>query len=520
MLKTTSPGSRPSATAPPVRPSQANWGDLIEWRANEQGDVTLYDQVAELLRREILAGSLPLGSRLPSTRQLMAKLGVSRTTVITAYAQLTADGYVTCKVGSGTYVTLDAIDRIEKAAAALTHVGTRPVVKSAGLSKRGERYADMDLEQLVLENVPFNTGVVRIDGRASAQWHQIARHQLAVEPMHQGYDSPQGGIAIREEICRYLSVSRKVRCTPDQIIMVAGAQQAIDLTIKTLLDPGASVWLEEPGYPLARLALANAGMNLHSVPVDRDGIRVSDGIEACPDARAAFVTPSHQYPLGVALSIARRLELLQWAADRGAWIVEDDYDSEFRYDGPSLPALQGLDTNDRVIYIGTFSKVLLPTVRYGYMVVPPALVKAFSAARFLTDRHSPIFFEKVLTEFINRGYFVSHIRRMRVEYCDARDVLVAMLNDRLGHRLDVVKPGQGLHLIAYLREKLVDTEIAEAARLAGVIVKPLSRLYSTSNGNRSGLMFGFAGFEPSRMKTAVDRLSLVFDGFSKDSQAN
>lgn len=496
---------------------RANWADLIDWSFTQSADSPLYEQVARLLQERILAGVISAGSRLPSTRQLMQRLGVSRTTVISAYEQLQADGYVVCKVGSGTYVADGVREMVgddapqSEAAQIASDTG-----RQLGLSDRGKRYQEMALDMLVLPNVPFNTGIARIDGRTAGQWQHLVRQYVAIDSMSQGYAHPQGSEALRQEITRYVAASRGVRCTPEQVIVVAGSQQAIDLTIKVLLDPGAQAWVEDPGYPPTRLSLATAGIQMHPIPIDEHGLDVDHAIRVGPDARAVFVTPSHQYPLGLTLSIERRIQLLEWARQRHAWVVEDDYDSEFRYDSAALPALQGLDRHQRVVYIGTFSKVLQPGLRYGYMVVPEALVKAFSVARFLADRHSPLFLESVLTEFIAHGYFVSHIRRMRTEYGLGRDVLVRLLKARLGHLLDVVKPNQGLHLIAYLRGRLPDTLVAEEAGKVGVVVRPISRLYADPSSARSGLMLGFAGITEARMVTAVERLAAVVERLYRD----
>ncbi len=493
---------------------KADWADLLDWRCDES-DVPLYQQVADFLRDRIIAGIIPSGSRLPSTRQLMERLGISRTTVITAYSQLHADGYVVCRVGSGTYVTEEPVDRLAARNSAENEAAPDPPSSGRGLSDRGERYNAINLDQFVLDNVPFNTGMTRVDGRTTMQWQHLLRRHLAVESAYQGYSTPQGSPEIRQEIAHYVGVARGIRCTPEQVVLVAGSQQAIDLAIKVLLDPpGGAVWVEEPGYPLTRIALQTAGITLHSIPVDDEGLCVAEGVARCPHARAVFVTPSHQYPLGVLLSMRRRAELLEWAARCNAWVIEDDYDSEFRYNGPALPALKGLDEARRVVYIGTFSKVLLPGLRYGYMVVPPELAKAFTAARFLADRHSPVFLEHVLADFMRSGHFVSHIRRMRTEYASARDALVSLLKTHASEYLDVEAPNQGLHLITYLRNGLPDTLVAEQARRAGVIVRPISRLYAGSPG-RPGLMLGFAGFPETRMRTAVQRLAAVLKVLSR-----
>ncbi|SDS47416.1 PLP-dependent aminotransferase family protein [Bradyrhizobium canariense] len=488
--------------------TRANWAELLDWKLDQESDRPIYQQVADFLRNKILSGVLPPSSRLPSSRQLLTELGVSRTTIITAYSQLLADGYIVGHIGSGTYVAHDVINRIDPKT-----LPVRLPAEARGLSKRGGRYRDVDLTRLVMDNVPFNVGMVRVDGRTSAQLRQLAARKLAVDPSQLGYIDPMGDISLRDEIAKYLGVARGVRCSADQIILVAGTQQAVDLAIKVLLDPGDEVWIEDPAYPFTALALDAAGMLLRPVRVDDDGLSIADGIAAAPNARAAFVTPSHQYPLGVSLSLQRRQQLLDWAARNNAWIVEDDYDSEFRYDGPSLPALQALDRAGRVIYAGSFSKVVFPGLRYGYLVVPPALVGAFTGARALSDRHPPVFFGSLLAEFMERGFFVSHIRRMRNEYRRARDILAGQLKRDIGHLVDVVTPGQGMHLTVYLRDGLSDEQVGAEARREGIMVRPISRLYR-ANPPRSGLMLGFAGFDEHRLRSAATRLSLVLERLS------
>jgi len=499
--------------------TRASWADLLDWKISTDANIPMYQQVSSFLRDKIISGCIPPGSKLPSSRQLLGQLGVSRTTIITAYSQLLADGYIVGHLGSGTYVAKDIVQRFDS-----NSLPVRPTQlplpgepdhsnSVSGLSLRGQRYHAVSRSRILMENVPFNTGMVRVDGRTSAQWRQLAARNLAIDPMQLGYIDPMGNSALRAEIAKYLAVSRGVRCTPEQIMLVSGTQQGIDLAIKVLLDPGAQVWMEDPGYPLTALALKAAGMSLQSVRVDKDGLCVSDGIAAAPHARAAFVTPSHQYPLGVSLSLERRAELLDWAVRNDSWIIEDDYDSEFRYCGPSLPALQALDATGRVIYIGTFSKVLFPGLRCGYIVIPDALLSAFAGARTVSDRHSSVFFGTVLAEFLERGFFVSHIRRMRDEYRRARDILAAHLARNIGHLIDVSAPDQGMHLVVYLRDGISDELVSEAAEREGVVARPISRLYRDV-APRSGLMLGFAGYDEHRIRSAAARLAVVVERLS------
>jgi GntR family transcriptional regulator/MocR family aminotransferase len=280
----------------------------------------------------------------------------------------------------------------------------------------------------------------------------------------------------------------------------------MDIAIRILLAPGDEVWVEDPGYPLTYAQLLLANVRPRPIPVDDRGIVVDSGLRIAPKARGAFVTPSHQFPTGVALSVARRLELLAWARETGSFVIEDDYTSEFRYSGPPLASLQGLDDDDRVIYVGTLNKALFPGLRMGYAVLPRVLLPAFASARYLMDRQSPTLLQAVVAEFMQQGHFGAHIRRMRQVYRDQRDALVAILTRRAPEQLDVRAPDQGMHLVAYLNNGVSDSEIEAAASSAGVVVRAVSRFYRAAPP-RTGLMLGFSGFPPSVIVPAAARLA-------------
>ena len=308
--------------------------------------------------------------------------------------------------------------------------------------------------------------------------------------------------------------SRGARCDPEQIVVTTGTQHGIDIVIRVLPGLSREVWVEDPGYPLTRQALLAAGAKVRPIPVDRQGIDVAAGIRSAPNARAVFVTPSHQFPTGVVLSMARRLELLAWARAKGAWIVEDDYASEFRYGGRPLASLQGLDEGERVIYIGTLNKALFPGLRIGYAVVPHALLRAFVAARYLMDRQPSTLSQALVAAFMEEGHFAAHIRRIRLLYRDQRDELVAALNYRLGEDLTVDAPDQGMHLVAFTRRGLSDIAIERAGRQHGVIVRAMSRLYVAAPA-RSALVLGFSGYPRHTITPAVERLAQVVEAQSK-----
>ena len=348
-----------------------------------------YRQLYDGVRRAILSGLLPAGTRLPSTRTLAAELGISRTTVVTAFEQLLAEGYLEGKVGSGTFVARYLPDDLLSVAFKADRE-SRPARSGRGLSGRGAVLAATPTTAVRDRGSPraFRPGVPALDEFPDAAWRRVST-KVWRKPSGGllGYGDPAGYRPLREAIARYLGASRAVRCVPEQVIVVSGSQQALDLAARVLLDPGDTVWVEDPGYMGARGTLSGAGARLVPVPVDGEGLGVAVGVARELDARLACVTPSHQYPLGVTMSLSRRLELLGWANRSGAWVVEDDYDSEYRYTGCPLEALQGLDSEGRVLYIGTFSKVLFPALRLGYLVVPSDLIDAFVSAR--ADRPAP-----------------------------------------------------------------------------------------------------------------------------------
>ncbi len=321
-----------------------------------------------------------------------------------------------------------------------------------------------------------------------------------------GYGHPSGYRPLREEIAAYLGAARAVRCVWEQVIVVSGSQQALDLAARVLLDPGDAAWVEDPGYAGARGALTGAGARLVPVPVDEEGLRVSAGMARCADARLAHVSPSHQYPLGATMSLPRRLELLAWASRAGSWVIEDDYDSEFRYTGRPVEALQGLDAEGRVIYVGTFSKVLSPALRLGYLVVPPDLVDPFTAARELADRHAPTVEQATLARFIAEGHFARHVRRMRALYAERQVALVSAAARDLPGLVDVGPAEAGMHLVGWLPADADDREASRRAEAGGVEANALS-LYGIEPLRRGGLLLGYAAVDEAGIRDGVRRLA-------------
>lgn len=469
-----------------------SWADVYPWSPPEPAQPVIR-QVYEQVRAAIHLGALRPGGRLPSSRDLALRLGVARASVVAAYDQLLAEGYAQGRPGSGTYVSQDLSGVLDVAA--------QPAARRTAVG--GERVASPPTAGPQL----FSNGRTLMDARAQDAWAASTRRALrSLGPEHFGYAEPAGDIRLRAAIADYLRAARGVVCDPEQVVITAGAQHAVDLAVRLLLKPGDRVWLEDPGYPNTWQALVAAGAQGCAVPVDRAGLVVKAGIAAAPDARAVFVTPSHQFPLGVAMSMGRRLELIAWARSAGAWVVEDDYASEFRYAGAPLASLQGLDGGERVIYVGTFNKSLFPGLRLGYLVAPKPLMAAFAALRRLADRQPPTLTQAITLDYLESGHFAGHIRRRRLAYKSQRDALATALQARLGHVLTADVPDQGMHLIAYLNDGRSDLEAEARAAAKGVLTRAISPLYHQAPP-RQGLLLGFTGFPPAAMAGGVARLA-------------
>ena len=432
---------------------------------------TLQRQLYDGLRAAILAGRLRPGLRLPSTRSLADDLAVSSNTVAAAFGQLVAEGYAEARVGSGTTVARALPEDLRKVAAPpMTGVArSRPRI-----SRRGEGLSDARVASGFTTVRPFRPGWPALDQVPLELWWRLAaRVGRRLGRNLLGYGEFAGYRPLRKAIAEYLAVSRGVRCTEDQVIVTSGSQQGLYVAAHVLLDPGDRVWIEDPAYPGTRSALRAAGARLVPIRVDAEGIDVSFA-ERLGAARLISVTPSHQYPLGVTMTVARRLELLRVARRMRAWVLEDDYDSEFRYSSRPIAALQGLDHDGRVIYLGTFSKTLFPSLRLGYAVVPTDLVRTFTAARSVLDIQSPLFEQAVLAEFITAGYFERHLRRMRTLYQERQQTLVTEAERYLSGLLELTPARAGLQCVGWLSPDLDERAVTRAAAAHDVEVTPVS----------------------------------------------
>jgi GntR family transcriptional regulator/MocR family aminotransferase len=463
----------------------------------------LHQQIYEGLRRAILERRLRAGQRVPATRVLACELGVSRLPVLTAYEQLLHEGYLEGRVGSGTFVATTLPDDALRAPAASARSRRAPAPSVTALAPRVR-----DAGRLR----PFRVSLPALDQFPHAMWARlVAKHARALTPAHMSYGDPAGVGVLRAAIAEHLRASRAVRCEAEQLLIVSGSQAALRLCATVLLAPGDRVAIEEPGYPGARSALGTTGATLVPVPVDVGGIDVTALEKLSAGAarmRAAYVTPSHQYPLGMSMSAPRRLALLEWARHRNAWIIEDDYDSEYRYVSRPLGALQGMEEHGRVIYVGTFSKVLFPALRVGYLIVPPALWEQFVAAREALDLFSPTLYQLVLADFIREGHFVRHLRRMRGVYLRRRDALLDGLSRHCADELELLNADAGLHVATTLRAGADDEDVVRRAALEKLSPAALSACY-LGGERRSGLLLGFGGFNERRITRATRTLGEI-----------
>ena len=459
----------------------------------------LYQQIYDSFRSRIIRGDLRAGDLVPSSRELARESRISRLPVLTAYAQLLAEGYFESRVGAGTFISSSLPSR---------STGSLPS------AARGQRLLSAQVAALPkyerpswAESLgPFQVGQPELQKFPIEIWLRlVARYSRRMRLKALQYGNAMGLPELREAIATYLRTSRGVRCEAQQIMIVSGSQQALDLAACMLLEAGRAAWVEEPGYWLVHHVLKAARCRIVPVPVDAEGLNVTAGIKLNRNARVAFVAPSHQYPLGVTMSAARRLQLLEWAQRSRAWIIEDDYDSEYRYGSLPIASLQGLDGNARVIYIGTFSKVTFPSLRLGYLVIPVDLIERFAAMRQVMDICPTHITQAVMSDFIREGHFARHVRRMRPIYAERRSVLVAELERQLGDSVTIMGDQAGMHLAIFLTRGRDDRKIAATAARQSLWLSPLSSSYIGRTA-RHGFVLGFGNTKANDIPQAVRRL--------------
>jgi GntR family transcriptional regulator/MocR family aminotransferase len=489
-------------------PKQIEEIPLVSLNINPSSDVPLYKQLYNTFRQSILEGTFSPGQKLPGTRSLAAELKISRNTVVLAFEQLLIEGYIKGKTGSGTFVNeipdnilniKESADRKKSEKKITTNLITQ--LGSPGLIRR-----NTSIENII----PFQNGLPSIDEFPVKTWlklnNQIAR---TLSNIHLGYGDAAGYKPFREEIASYLKTYRAVNCNAGQIIIVNGSQQGLDLIMRVLIERGDIIWHEDPGYFGARASMLFAGAEIFPSPLDNEGLNIEYSLKKYPAPKLIYTTPSHQFPLGSTMSASRRIQLLQYASRNNCWIIEDDYDSEFRYSGSPLPSLQGMDKNSCVLYLGTFSKVLFPGLRLGYLVLPdPQMLEVFVSAKSMMDRQSPVFEQLITSRFLKEGYFTRHIRKMRTLYKERQEFLLKEIEKELEGIVNVNHSDAGMHIIAWLPEGLDDRIISRKAAENNLIAYPVSE-YVLKFKQKPGLLLGYTAFDKSKLKTGVKLLKKI-----------
>jgi GntR family transcriptional regulator/MocR family aminotransferase len=478
-----------------ANPTYPVWSSFALDRSDKR---PIQDQIVVFFREAISSGTMRSGTRLPPTRELASELRVARNTVTFAYERLVAEGYLESRIGSGTYVA-----------------GGLPETKPKGQdlpvrrpSTRGQRTLNAVTGFVASSTLPLTPGLPALDqfpftlwARLTGRFWRSERHDLLP------YGDPGGYAPLRSALATYLRAARGISCEAEQILIVSGSQAGIDTAARVLLDPGDTVWVEDPGYVAGRSALAASGARLVPVPVDEQGLDPVAGSLLAPHAKLAVITPSHQYPMGSVQSLPRRMAMLDWAERADAWILEDDYDGEFRYVGKPVSALHSLDSGGRVVYLGTLSKILAPSLRLGYLVVPSDLVDAFTAARAVSDRHVSIEIQAVAADFIEGGHLAAHVRRLRPIY-DSRRLALLDAFRRIDDLVELVDHGAGLHFIARLHGQIADVEASRIGLTKGINAPALSR-YGLARTDLNGFVIGFASTPEERAVWSVERLRIA-----------
>lgn len=478
--------------------------------APRPAESSIHEWMYSEIREGILEGRLKAGTRLPATRDLASYYQVSRGPVVIAYEQLSAEGYIHSRTGKGTFVT-DAMPVNLPVKPRIAHADGSPA--PGQLSQRGKRLAQSPFyhEDHQITAIPFRPNQPDFEHFPIKIWNRIASQRAnALRPRGMGDQNAGGYWPLRTSIAEHLRYSQKIKCGPGQVMIVGSAQQALDICARLLLDVGDKVWMEDPGYPGASAVLQANEAQIVTVPVDEAGIQVSTAIMKAPDARLAYITAAHQSPVGATLSLERRLALLEWANQVQATIIEDDYDSEFRFEGIPLAPIKSLDHAGRVIYMGTFSKVLYPGIRLAYVVLPEWLQESFASALSLTCRYIGLHAQVVLSEFIAEGHYARHVRRMKLIYQERAEAFRDACHMILGTDFGVHPLTTGLDACVMLPNGMDDTLAANQLKLGGIVARPLS-FYGIAGKPADGLMMGFSAFTPDVIRHGIQRVRKILD---------
>lgn len=500
----------------------ASYTNLAAIELEPSSSIPLHLQLYEALRQDILKGRLKPGARVPPTRNFSKELGISRNTIIRVYHQLIDEGYLESETGSGTRVATtlpESMLQVVQHNTSSTETITKQSIKPH-LSKRGQSIIDSpyyweasNFNQEPSKLRAFSPALPAIDAFPKKLWGKMLQQtwqESSIEDL--SYPSLAGFLPLREAVANAMQLSRGVNCSPEQVIITGGAQQALTLSADLLLNQGDVAWVENPCFNGIKIALEGALAKIQPVSIDEEGLMIEEGQRLSPNARLVNISPSHQYPLAITMSLARRLQLLQWAQDNNAWIIENDYDSEFRYRGYPLTALQGLDTSGRVIYLGTFSKVMFPALRLGYMVVPENLIDAFRAGRAHTDRGASMLSQIALAKFISEGHLARHTRRMRALYSKRQETLVQAVQTELKGLLTIKPADTGLHLVGYLAHDIDDQAVSEALLNIDIDAPALSS-FAIGKTIRSGLVLGYAAISEDEIRKAVKAMKPILKSF-------
>lgn len=505
----------PDASAMSDRSDLSDLSALHLGEAAQATGIPTYRALYERIREGILSGKLAPSSRLPSTRALASELGVARGTVEAAYERLVAEGFVIGRGAAGSRVNPQlSAARLDATAKVLPR---DTVQRKAASNRGGDNPSHVPLSAHGTP-MPLQNGMPAFDEFPRKLWARLAaRHARHLPSDALSYQDPAGFGPLREAIAGYLAIARGIHCDPAQVVVTTGFQGALSLIARVLLRPGDAVWCEDPGYFRAHEALRMVGAALVPVPVDNDGLDVAQGERRAPHARLAVITPSHQSPLSVALPLERRLALLAWAQTNQAWVVEDDYDSEFRYTGAPLPALKSLDGGERVLYAGSFGKVLFPGLRLGYLVVPPELCNAFTSATALLSPVHGWIEQATVTDFMTEGHFSRHIRRMRQLYGERRAALADALRQHLPGRIELAQQAGGMHLLGWIEPHRDDRAVCHAAHPHGLAPGALS-YFRIERQLPPALVMSFTNVPVANADDVAKRLARAFDDDEKSRQ--